>query len=146
MAAGRRRGKEKRDGSGEEERKGGRAARAGLCTCLLDEVHEAGPEAPGLVAVALQGADRQLRGALGRHGHHVHGVVHQRCFCLRRHSPLSARPSPSSGGNLSGRDRGDWGAAKSSSSREFLSAFSTGRESTAGRGRSGGTKQAAEGL
>lgn len=71
-------------GQGGAGQPGPQGAGAGFCTCLFDEVHEPGPEAPGLVAVALQGADGHLGGALRRHGHHVHGVVHQSRFCLRR--------------------------------------------------------------
>lgn len=79
-------------------KEGWQRARAGLCTCLFDEVHEPGPEAPGLVAVALQGADGHLGRSLGRHCHHVHGVVHQRRFRLQRHSPgLVPAPAPALG-------------------------------------------------
>lgn len=57
------------------------SARAG--THLLDEGHEAVPEAPGLVAVALQRADGDLLRLLHCHGNHVHGVVHERSVRLQ---------------------------------------------------------------
>lgn len=113
-------------------------AGAGLCTCLFDEVHEPGPEAPGLVAVALQGADGQLGRSLGRHGHHVHGIVHQRCFCLHRHSPVNACKQPLPRAALS--------SSKPSSTQEFQSVFSTGRETAPRRQSSGGLRQAGEGF
>lgn len=53
-------------------------------TDLFEEVHEARAEAPGLVAVTLQGADGHLSGPLGRDGHHEHRVVHQGRVRLRR--------------------------------------------------------------
>lgn len=34
------------------------------------------------MSVALEGADGQLGSPAGGDGHHVHGVVHQSCFCL----------------------------------------------------------------
>lgn len=45
---------------------------------LFDEADETPPEAPRLVAIALQRADGDLLRLLHRHRHHVHGVVHQR--------------------------------------------------------------------
>lgn len=53
-------------------------------TDLSEEVHEARPEAPGFVAVTLQGADGHLSGPLGRDGDHEHCVVHQGCVRLQR--------------------------------------------------------------
>lgn len=53
-------------------------------TDLFEKVHEAWPEAPGFVAVALQGADGHLSGPLRRHGNHEHCIVHQGRICLQR--------------------------------------------------------------
>lgn len=44
---------------------------------LFEEVHEAWSEAPGFVAVTLQGADGHLSGPLGRDSHHEDGIIHQ---------------------------------------------------------------------
>lgn len=46
-------------------------------THLLDEVHEAAAEAPGLVPVALQGVHGHLRCPLVAHRHDVDGIVQQ---------------------------------------------------------------------
>lgn len=54
-----------------------------LALYLFDEADETAPEAPRLVAITLQRADRDLLRLLHRHRHHVHGVVHQRCIRLR---------------------------------------------------------------
>ena len=46
-------------------------------THLFNQAHEAGPEAPGLVAIALQRTDGHLGKLLDAHGHHVHCVIHE---------------------------------------------------------------------
>lgn len=63
-------------------------------TYLFDEADEASPEAPGLVPVTLQGADGDLLRLLHSHGHHVHGVIHQRRIRLQRKGgELGGKPS-----------------------------------------------------
>ena len=56
---------------------------------LFDEADETPPEAPRLVAVALQRADGDLLRLLHCHGHHVHGVVHQRRVRLQTEGVIS---------------------------------------------------------
>lgn len=73
----------------QEPLKSWRWCNRGLAPCdsdtdLFEEVHEARAEAPGFVAVTLQGADGHLSGPLGRDGHHEHRVVHQGHVCLWR--------------------------------------------------------------
>lgn len=146
-------------GAGEEEREHHTDHEQGFCTCLFDEVHEAGPEAPGLVAVALQGADGELGGPLGGHGHHVHGVVHQRCVRLRKHraglgpAGLLLLPAPSlrcSRGTrtpgLAGEPRGGAKATSHINFRVFSALAGTLHRVATGRGRSGGPRQAGEGF
>lgn len=76
-------------------------------TCLFNQVHKSGSQAPGLVSMALQGADSQLGGPVRGDGHHVHGIIHQGRFRLWRNThhifistftyrPLLVWPPPAS--------------------------------------------------
>lgn len=64
------------------QRKGKKKKRPKLPRHLFDETHEAAPESPRLVAVALQRVHRHLRGVLVRHGHNVDRIIGQSCICL----------------------------------------------------------------
>lgn len=59
-------------------------SRGGHRTHLLDEVHEAAAEAPGLVPMALQGVHGHLRCSLVAHGHDVDSIVEQGSVGLQR--------------------------------------------------------------
>lgn len=64
------------------EDKWGRAG-GPVLTHLFNQAHEAGPEAPGLVAIALQGADGHLGKLLDAHRHDVHSVIHEGSVSLK---------------------------------------------------------------
>ena len=65
------------------EVKGGFTLIALMSLYLFDEADETPPEAPRLVAIALQRADGDLLRLLHRHSDHMHGVVHQRRIRLQ---------------------------------------------------------------